>query len=432
MKKEQRIKGVYFKVATVIVLLILDILLLPSIIQLIVNVVKLRAEGLTTSLHNYAPIRTFMEIMADPLLSKILGILQVPLIMLMVSIFWRNEYSRKTVQLDGIGGPPAAGAGQFGTDRWQTEKETDQCSTVWQLNKPLLKGGTVIGMDPQKGKAWLDTEDTHKLIIGTTRSGKTRTVVFPTIYAIAEAGESMILTDPKGELFDRTSDYLKEQGYNVVVLDFLDPGRGNRWNPMQTVLTALQKGNESAAAEAAWNVAHLLAHQKDSKGDSIWVDGSESVIAALIFAIAKEADSEDEKHMPSVYKTLIELGEVQKVKVGNQLMDYVPLNEFFKSLPMDHPARDAYGTARLSPEKMRGSFFGSVSVMLRLFSDPGIAYLTAAQDHDLSAPGKEKTAVFLIIPDENTTRHPLAALYVAQAYQEMVKLSRMHRNLYCL
>lgn len=66
--------------------------------------------------------------------------------------------------------------------------------------------------------------------------------------------------------------------------------------------------------------------------------------------------------------------------------------------------------------------------MLRLFADPGVAYLTAAQDHDLSAPGSEKTAVFLIIPDENTTRHPLAALYVAQTYQELVKLSRKHRN----
>ncbi|ETT61279.1 hypothetical protein BSK66_27765 [Paenibacillus odorifer] len=430
MKRKQKINGIYFKWATVVVLILLDFLFFPSLLKGIANVLKHKGEGIGFgfSMNTLSPIHTLKEILSDPLLSKVLAILQVPLLMLMVSIFWKTDYERKTIKIDGIGGPPAAGAGQFGTARWLNEREVDQNYTVWPLKKPLLKGGTVLGMDPDQGKAWLDTEDTHKLIIGTTRSGKTRTVVYPSIYAIAQAGESMILTDPKGELYDRTSLYLEEQGYNVVVLNFLNPGHGNRWNPMSLVVEALQQGDQTAAAEAAWNAAHLLAHQKDSKGDSIWVDGSESVIAALIFAIATEADSEDQKHMTSVYKTLIELGEVQKVKVANQVMDYVPLNEFFKHLPTDHPARDAYGTARLSPEKMRGSFFGSVSVMLRLFADPGVAYLTAAQDHDLSAPGSEKTAVFLIIPDENTTRHPLAALYVAQTYQELVKLSRKHRN----
>ena len=413
---------------TAIGIFLMDLILLPSILLLPRKLVAYKLHGFSMWLHYFDPLKAAIEVSTTPIFLKVFLILQAIVILLAILVFWPSHYKRKKIDLDGIGGPPAAGSGQFGTSRWQTLKETEGCTTVWNLGEPLAKGGTVIGMDPEKNKAWIDTEDTHKLLIGTTRSGKTRTVVYPTIYAIAEAGESMILTDRKGELYDRTSDYLRDKGYDVVILDFLEPGRGNKWNPMEMVLRALREGNESAAAEAAWNAAHLLAHQKDSNGDSIWVDGSESVIAALIFAIATEAPSDSQKHMTSVYKTLAELGEVQKVKLGNTLMEYVPLNEFFKNLPMDHPARDAYATARLSPEKMRGSFFGSVSVMLRLFSDPGVAYLTGSQDHVLEDVGQKKTAVFLIIPDENTTRHPLAALYVDQTYQALVKLSRKTRN----
>lgn len=421
-------KGMKYRWATVVFLLLLDMILLPSIIRLPVYIAKYKVDGLDHWLHGFDPIKAGKMVLQNQLQLQIFLVLQAIVILLCILTLWDTRIKRKTTVMDGIQGPEAAGKGQFGTSRWQTEKETDACSTVWYLNKDIEKGGTVLGMDPDKNKAWVDSDDTHKLIIGTTRSGKTRTVVYPTIYANAKAGESMILTDPKGELYDRTSDYLKEQGYEVVVLDFLDPGRGNKWNPMDNVVRYLEENNESAAAEAAWNTAHLLANQKDSKGDSIWVDGSESVIAALIFAIAKEARHRDQKHMTSVYKTLAELGETQKVRIGNTLMDIVPLNEFFKNLPSDHPARDAFATARLSPEKMRGSFFGSVSVMLRLFSDPGVSYMTSSQDHNLEDVGRRKTAVFLIIPDENTTRYPLAALYVDQTYQALVKLARKTRN----
>lgn len=419
-----------FKWLTVGVIILLDLSLLPTFILAFLEILKQQPENVSLILKSFNPWSTFKLLFQEREILHFFLVFQGLVLMLCICVFWPTFLTRKKYKLDDIGGPPAAGSGQFGTSRWQTEKEIDQNSTVWYFKEQKLeRGGTVLGMDPEKNKAWLDTEDTHKLIIGTTRSGKTRTVVYPTIYAIAQAGESMILTDPKGELFDRTSDYLKDQGYDVVVIDFIDPGRGNKWNPIDMVVRSLKEGDETEAAKAAWNVAHLLAHQKDSKGDSIWVDGSESVIAALIFAIAKEAKDDNQKHMTSVYKTLGELGDVVKVPLPNGMIEeIVPLNEYFKALPKDHPARDAYITARLSPEKMRGSFFGSVSVMLRLWADPGVAYLTSKQDHNLDDVGKKKTAVFLIIPDEDTTRYPLAALYVDQTYQALVRLSRKTRN----
>lgn len=273
------------------------------------------------------------------------------------------------------------------------------------------------------------TDDHHSIIIGATRSGKTRRLVFPTIYQLSHANESMILTDPKGELYTRTASFLQNKGYNVICLDFRNPGWGNRWNPMQPVVDGINEKNFTKASEQAWSIAHMFVHQRRSSrsnGEPIWDNGAEAVIASLILAVASEAKMFAQKHMASVYKMLAELGETQKAMRGNSVIEYIPLNEFFKNLPYDHPARDAFATARLAPERTRGSFYATVASLLRLFSDPSIAYLTAAQDHDLKNIGIEKTAVFLIIPDEDKSRHSLAALYVDQAYQALVDVANRY------
>nr|WP_269846509.1 type IV secretory system conjugative DNA transfer family protein [Paenibacillus roseus] len=307
-----------------------------------------------------------------------------------------------------------------------SEKEMDRKAVIWKFREMTEKGGIVIGAMLKKGYAWIIDQDLHTLIIGATRSGKTRRWVFPTLWRLAFSGESMILTDPKGEILAKAKRFLLEMmGYKIVYLDFREPGRGNRWNPMHPVIKALKENKEAEAVQFASSMSHMFVHQSpgSKNGDQTWNNGAESVLQALTLAIAMEADRDDQKHLTSVYTMLGELGEVQKVKVGNQLMDYVPLNEYMKSLPKDHPARAAFIAARLAPEKMRGSFYSSVATLLKNFADPAMQYITGSQDHELENVGKEKTAVFLIIPDEDTTRHQLAALYVEQTYQALVKLA---------
>lgn len=167
----------------------------------------------------------------------------------------------------------------------------------------------------------------------------------------------------------------------------------------------------------------MFVYQKpgSDKGEAIWRDGPESVIAALILVVAMEAPKRSQKHMYSVYKILLEMGRTKQVAIGNRIIDYVPLTSYLDSLPIDHPARDAYGTAALAPERTRGSFFSSAASLLKLFSDPSIAYLTSYQDHVITDVGDEKTAIFLIIPDEDKTRHPYAALYINQVYDALVE-----------
>ncbi|WP_235615971.1 VirD4-like conjugal transfer protein, CD1115 family [Brevibacillus reuszeri] len=407
------------------IILLLDFLALPSIVRIPLFLSEIGyPEGINVWLEHLNPIESIIKLLHTKFLWQLWLILQVGIILLIIKIFWRDVPKRNNRIKDGIGGPEASGSGQFGTSRWMTDKEVEKSAFKWHLKTVVLAGGIVLGayLDGRKPFAYVDTKDSNTLIIGATRSGKTRRLVFPTIWMLAHAEESMIVTDPKGELYDRSSTFLRDQGYEVKYLDFREPGRGNRTNYLAPVVEAIKKGDVALATKHAWSIAHMFVYQKPGgdKGESIWRDGPESVIAALILAVALEAPEDNQKHMYSVYKTLIELGKVKKVRVGNQIIDYVPLTDYFDNLPLDHPAREAYGIASLAPERTRASFFSSAAALLRLFADPSVAYLTSYQDHQITDVGDKKTAIFLIIPDEDTTRHPYAALYVSQAYDALV------------
>ncbi|MCD5401616.1 type IV secretory system conjugative DNA transfer family protein, partial [candidate division NPL-UPA2 bacterium] len=140
-----------------------------------------------------------------------------------------------------------------------------------------------------------------------------------------------------------------------------------------------------------------------------------------ILASCMEAPEEKYKHMGSCYAMLSGLG-------GTDEKGNVPLSDYLQQLPAGHLAQAAYGTALLAPEKARGSFFTGAAADLRLWADPGIVHLTCKQGHCLESAGREKTAVFLVIPDEKSTRHMLASLYIDQAYQALVDLAIKNRG----
>jgi type IV secretion system protein VirD4 len=333
-------------------------------------------------------------------------------------LLWQPGIRKRRNRIsDGVGGPEAAEYSiVHGSSRWQTKKEIDRNTTPWQVDRVPEKGGIVLGFDPDRRKAWLETNDLHTLIIGATRSGKTRRLILPTIWQLAKAGESMILTDPKGELCYRSRDYLKKQGYNIILLDFRNPRRGNYWNPIFPVIQAVSREDYSKASEAAWDIAHMIVWQKEHTGDPLWPNGEESVIAAMILLTALEAPEEKLKHMGTAYSILYSLGAADE---GGTL----PLNDYVTELPVGHPAKAAYGTALLAPYRTRASFFTGASADLRLWADPSIVHLTSKQDHSLDMPGKKKTAVFLVIPDEKSTRHVLASLYIDQTYSALIGLA---------
>jgi len=309
--------------------------------------------------------------------------------------------------------PRAAGTATHGSARWRKRHELKSTLNRVSCDRPQ-KSGVVVGSVGRK--AWLtrpEVGNPHVLVIGATRSGKSRRVIMPTVWALGQAGESMILTDPKGEIHAHTAEWLKQKGYEVVLLDLLHPARGNRWNPLAAVVRAHQAGDTEEAARLAWEIGHILAWSEGPGTDPIWPQAEESLTAALCLAAAIEAPPEA-RHMASAFRMLTELGHR-----GGESLD-----AWFEGLASSHPARLAYGTAALSESRTRSSIYTGTAAHLRLWGEPGVAWMCAASDHDPAEAGTKPMAIFILMPDEAGARRYIASLYLNQAYSALANVAR--------
>lgn len=278
------------------------------------------------------------------------------------------------------------------------------------------QGGTVIGMYKHKGfeDVIYIGGDMHTLCIGATRSGKSRTVVLESIGLQALSGESIVCSDPKGELYQYTYPYLERLGYKVYTLDFKNPLKSSRYNFLQPVIDALNEGDKSKAIEATWDITAALVPE-NSHGERIWSDGEASIIAAAIMAVVYDNKEHPEyQNLTNVYYFISEM-----CKAGD---GELPLNKYVKGLKKNHPARALLGISQVAPSKTRGSFFTAALTTLRLFTNPYICDMTSVSDFkadDLC----EKSALFIILPDEKLTYYSLASLFVNQAYERIVKVA---------
>ena len=156
-----------------------------------------------------------------------------------------------------------------GYSRWCSEKEMKKTVKEVDPSEEKAEAGGIVVINNGK-KLWVDDGEAHSLIIGATGSGKTQCVVFPAIKVLAKAGESMVLTDPKGELYETTSEMLRNYGYNVIILNFRDPQKGNAWNPMNLPYKLYKEGNSDKAVELLDDLALNILYDEKNTGDPFW------------------------------------------------------------------------------------------------------------------------------------------------------------------
>ncbi|BDG59778.1 VirD4-like conjugal transfer protein, CD1115 family [Caldinitratiruptor microaerophilus] len=341
-----------------------------------------------------------------------------------------DPFGRRSVRGPAGVAPPPDPSGAHGTARWRRPEEIRRTLARVPV-RPLLEGtasrpppaGVVLGAAGRGRRmaAWVSvpspTVNPHVLVIGSPGSGKTRRLVLPTLWLLGQAGVSIVVTDPKGELYAATADHFRRQGYQVRTLNLIDPARSDPYNPLAAVAAAAAAGDLDYASQLAWDLAHTLvtgdASGADPYGkDPFWAQSAEALIAALALYVATQASAEA-RHMASVCHLLSTSG----ADTGAEL-DFL-----MDALPEDHPARQAYGTVRLSQDKTRAGVLTTAASKLRLFADPAVARMTARQGGDLADPGRRPTVVYLLIPDDRSTRNPIAALYIAPMYSALVRLA---------
>lgn len=258
-------------------------------------------------------------------------------------------------------------------------------------------------------------DDVHTLTVGATRSGKTRCEVIQSIENLGLAGESMIISDPKGELFEYTSGGLKQLGYNVVTLDFKNPMKSSCYNFLQPVIDEVKKGNIAQAQQKASDICESIV--PESKQEKIWENGEKATIKTGIMSVCMEAP-EEMQNIANVYYFLANMCEN---KNGNMLM-----NDFLDKIKEQnpgHPAIAAFAPAAIAAEKTRASFFASALTSLVLFSDRYIAQMTSKTEIKAEDLANKKTALYMILPDEKLTYYSLCSLFVNQIYQQLVNIA---------
>lgn len=422
-------------------------------------------------------------VLLDPL-NYLYGFIALILIVLMYMINRPDSFARMKKSMSG-NKSAAVEDSALENSRFMTDKERDFNFTPHEFSKlgeSKKDGIPVRAVLDKKGKLQINlASPMHGLIIGATGSGKTTTFINPMIQILAhsDAGSSMIVTDPKGELFQMHSKILQDRGYKVMVLDLRDPYSSFRWNPLSDIYdryqlfantgndiyrrndepskSGLELVNDISQYEEAWyeyegkayavrreliNVIKLQ-RQKiydevyedlndlvsvicpiESQDDPVWEKGARSVIMATILAMLEDSENPD----LGMTKEKFNFFNVNKA-VGNSDNNFEPLKNYFAGRSVLSRAVTLSKQVLSAAENTLASYMSIAFDKLSIFNDEGICSLTSATDIDPAIFADEKTALFLKIPDEKDTRHTLAAAFILCIYKALIKKASTREDL---
>jgi len=323
----------------------------------------------------------------------------------------------------------------------------------------------------------------HALVIGSTGSGKTTTFVSPMIQLIGAtaAGSSMIVTDPKGELFSMHSKFLKKRGYDVKVIDLRDTYASYRWNPLDCIWDTYQEylfGQNSAVlrkgpvdtdefaladdistfpengkwygfkGKAYSDYNHMIEAIKvykkkmfdevyedindlvsvlipvENPKDPMWEKGARSIVLATLLAMLEDSANPD----LGMTKEKFNFFNMTKI-LQNSSNDYKELRNYFAGRSVLSKAYSLSKQVCDCAETTRASYMSIVYEKLTMFNDAGICALTSASDFTSEQLAYKPTALFLKIPDEKDTRHNLAAIFILNIYKTLIKVASAKESL---
>ena len=274
---------------------------------------------------------------------------------------------------------------------------------------PLINDGKTL---------WVDDGQYHNLIIGSTGSGKTQCIIFPMVQSLAKHNESMVITDPKGEIYEKTSEMLKRRGYNIVLLNFRNPQKGNAWNPLTLPYRLWNSGNQDKAIELLDDLAlNILYDESNKNADPFWEKTSAGYFSGLALGLFEDA-KEEEININSI-SLMTTVGE-DKFRGSSTY-----IKEYFNS---KDPAGAAYINASstiLSPSDTKGSILAVFKEKIKLFATrANLSEMLSYSDFEIQDIGLKKTAVFIVIQDEKKTYHSLATILVKQIYETLIDVAQ--------
>lgn len=333
------------------------------------------------------------------------------------------------------------GQGQHGTARWATKKEIRNTykqvvfqPTEWRANPDSrpTEQGIVVGCKSHRGftTALVDTGDVHALMIGAAGVGKTAYWLYPCIEYACATGMSFLSTDTKGDVVRNYGTIAeKYYGYNVSVIDLRNPTRSHGNNLLHLVnkyfdLYKLDPDCLSYKAKAE-KYAKIISKTIISNGmdgasfgeNSYFYDSAEGLLTATILLVAEFCKPE-ERHIVSVYKIIQELLAPSGQKGKNQFQQLMDL------LPENHKAKWFAGAALNTSEQSMASVMSTALSRLNAFLDSELEQILCF-DTEIDAERfcKEKSAIFIVMPEENPNTFFMVSLIIQQLYRETLAVA---------
>ena len=305
-----------------------------------------------------------------------------------------------------------------GYSRWAKDREIMEAKDVLKVpfvDKQAKAGGVPIIYD--KDSAYIDDSNMHSLVIGATGSGKTAGIINPTMKMLMKGRESMVITDPKGEIYEDNYKILKDLGYQIIVLNFREPQKGSCWNPYDLPYKFQQEGNYDKANELLNDLSTNIV--VDGQGqDPFWQNAAADYLTGLGLALFQDAPLE-EININSI-NLMINQGE-ERFAASTYMKEYFKMQD-----PTSSIAINLAGTVTTADETKAGIMTVLQQKVKTLAVTRNLSEMLSKNDFDMASIGEKPTALFMIIQDEKTTYHSLATIFIKQCYECLISTAYKH------
>ena len=294
--------------------------------------------------------------------------------------------------------------GTYGTAGFMSRKElTEVLDLVPDIRK---HSGTILGeLDHQVICIPPKTRFNGNLAVyGASGSKKTRAFCVNMILQCAARKSSLVICDPKSELYEKTSEYLRDQGYTVRVFNLVTPSASDSWNCLAEV------GGQELMAQLFCDV--IIKNTGGEERDHFWDSAEMNLLKALVLYVSISYPKEKQN-----------IGEVYQLLTASSEQD---LKALFDVLPLTHPAKAPYNIFKQASEGVRGGVIIGLGSRLQVFQNRDIRSITAYNEIDLELPGKQPCAYYCITSDQDSTFDFLSSLFLSFVFIRLVRYADEH------
>lgn len=301
-------------------------------------------------------------------------------------------------------------SGTYGTAGWMNAKEMKE---VLEVTTAAKAHGTILG---KTGSSVLCLPDDtrlnkHIVVFGASGTMKSRAIIRNLLFQAMKRNESVVLTDPKSELYADTAEMFRQRGYNVKIFNLVEPEYSDSWNCMSDL------GGDTLMAQVLTDV--IITNTSEGRGDHFWDNGEGNLLKALILYVDQEASRGLEaKHLPAVYQMITRNTERQ-------------LSAIFGKLPMNHPAKAPYNLFAQASDTVRAGIVLGLGTRLQVLQNEAVRKVTSHSEIDLAEPGRTKCAYFIILSDQEGALDFLSSLFFSFLFIKLVRYADGRPNGQC-